>query len=127
VGTVPTSKLFDSLPKLEKMYLYSNEITFPFDGIDKAPNLKTLVLDSIAATLLDGVGAARSVVNLNVASNRLTSLPEELSNSISRKELNVRENQISGPIPTWLNELLSLTVLKASKISLAALSTILLA
>jgi hypothetical protein len=61
-------------------------ITFPFDGIDKAPNLKTLVLDSIAATLLGGVGAARSVVNLNVASNRLTSLPEELSNLPERAQ-----------------------------------------
>jgi hypothetical protein len=87
---------------------------FPFDGIDKAQNLKTLVLDSIAATLLDGVGAAHSLVNLNVASNRLTSLPV-VSNLISLKELNVGEYLISGPIPTWLNDLPSLTVLKASQ------------
>jgi hypothetical protein len=58
-------------------------ITFPFNGIDKAQNLKTLVLDSIAATTLDGVGAICSFVNLNVVSNRLMSLLDELSNLIS--------------------------------------------
>jgi len=46
------------LPQLEKLVLYSDDIIFSFDGIEKALNLKTLVLDSTELFSLHGLGNA---------------------------------------------------------------------
>jgi Leucine-rich repeat (LRR) protein len=52
---------FLQLPNLEKLVLYSNDINFSFEGIEKAAKLKVLVLDSTGLTSLRGVGNAKGL------------------------------------------------------------------
>ena len=101
VGTTPKS-LFE-LPNLKFLWLYSNPVTFSFAGIEKATSLRSLYLDSTGLESLEGVGAATSLVELDVRFNRLRgSLPKEMDNLINLENFSGANNLLSGPVPEFL-------------------------
>jgi Leucine-rich repeat (LRR) protein len=75
VGLFPT-EIFQ-LPSLVHLKLYDNTVRMDFTGIENARNLQTLSLDKTGLESLEGVGQARSLVELNVGQNKLNGgLPE---------------------------------------------------
>lgn len=103
-GTVPTA--IYQLPNLGRISLFSNNIEFSFDGIDRARTLKSLILDSTGLKSLEGVGQARGLVELNVRSNELKgSIPDEVQRLVHLEMLEVSNNTLSGPLPSWLGKL----------------------
>jgi hypothetical protein len=113
VGNFPTE--IYTLPKLMHLKLHDNNIAMDFTGIENARNLQTLVLDNTGLKSLNGVGQARSLVELKVGHNSLSGdLPEELSRLINLRTLDVSHNSLSGFLPYWLRGLVSLTTLLAS-------------
>ena len=99
VGTIP-SEIFQ-LPNLKFLWLYSNPIEFKFDGIGLATNLRSLLLDSTLLQSLDGIGNARSVVDIDIRFNNLSGkLPTlELEVLTSLQSFSASENSFTGPIP----------------------------
>jgi len=112
VGSFPT-EIFQ-LPNLVHLKLHDNDIQMSFLGIENARNLETLSLDSTGLESLNGVGQARSLVELNVGHNKLKDLPEELSRLINLRTLDVSHNLLGGFLPYWMPGLVSLTTFTAS-------------
>ena len=101
VGTTP--KVLFELPNLKFLWLYSNPVTFRFDGIEQATSLRSLFLDSTGIDSLEGVGAATSLVELDVRFNQLRgSLPTELDNLINLESFAGANNRLSGNVPEFL-------------------------
>lgn len=113
VGSFPTELYM--LPNLVHLKLYSNTIYFNFDGIENARNLKTLGLDNTGLDSIEGVGRARSLVELNLAWNKLSGpLPEELSRLINLHTFDVSHNEFDGFLPYWFQSLVSLSTFMGS-------------
>lgn len=113
VGSIP-SEVF-MLPNLLHLKVYSNSIDFSFDGIENADNLLSLGLDNTGLSTLRGIGRARSLVEVNVASNRLNgAIPEEVSRLVNLRSFDISRNNINGYLPYWIRSLVSLTTLSAS-------------
>ena len=102
-GTVPTA--IYQLPELARVSLFSNDIEYSFEGIDLARNLQSLVLDSTGLKSLEGVGLARSLRELNVRFNDLHTIPDEVGRLVYLEALEVSNNKLSGPLPSWLENL----------------------
>ena len=113
VGSFPTE--IYQLPNLVRLKLYSNTIYFNFAGIENAKSLETLSLDNTGLNSVKGIGKARSLVEVNVANNKLKGpLPEELSRLINLKSFDLSHNGLTGFLPYWLRSLVSLTTFSAS-------------
>jgi len=112
-GSMPT-EIF-SLPNLVHLKMYGNDLDVDFAGIENARNLQTLGLDDTGLKSLDGIGKARSLIELNVGYNKLNDdLPEELSKLMNLKMLDISHNNFSGPLPFWMKNLASLNSFAAS-------------
>ena len=117
-GSMPT-EIF-SLPNLVHLKMYGNDLDVDFTGIENARNLQTLGLDDTGLTSLDGIGKARSLIELNVRYNKLNGdLPEELSKLVNLLTLDISHNKFSGPLPFWMKNLASLTSFTASNNNLS--------
>jgi Leucine-rich repeat (LRR) protein len=111
-GTPPT-ELFE-LPNLKFLWLYSNPIDFSFEGIGQASSLRSLLLDSTKLRSLEGIGSARSLVDVDVRFNNLAgTIPKELDNLVNLQSFTCSQNDFSGPVPE-LTALRKLNTLRMS-------------
>lgn len=112
-GSMPT-EIF-TLPNLVHLKMYGNDLDVDFTDIENARNLQTLGLDDTGLQSLDGIGKARSLIELNVGYNKLNgNLPEELSKLVNLHTLDISHNKFSGPLPFWMKNLASLSSFTAS-------------
>lgn len=98
MGT-PPQELFE-LRNLQNLWLYSNPIDFRFDGIGKALRLEHLRLDSTGLKSLEGIGEARSLVEVDVRFNRLSGELPDLSKLQHLQSFSCSANNLSGSLPS---------------------------
>ena len=97
-GSIPTS-LF-TLPALQALNLANNEISFSFNGIGSATNLRSLNLEGISLNSISGIGAAKGLEEINLTDNDLSgSLPSELLTLLNLRRLMLNYNQLTGRVP----------------------------
>lgn len=112
-GTFPTA--IYQLPNLMHLKIFSNPITFSFVGIENAEKLVTLELDDTGLTSLSGIGKARTLLDLKLASNSLAgSLPDEITRLVNLKYLDISNNALTGNLLTKMSRFVSLTTLNAA-------------
>lgn len=112
-GSFPTEIYL--LPNLNHLKLHSNTVYFSFEGIENAKSLETLSLDDTGLDSMDGIGKARSLVEIHVSHNKLSgAIPEELSRLVNLKTFDASHNNLGGFLPYWLRSLASLTTFSAS-------------
>lgn len=99
MGT-PPQELFE-LQNLQTLWLYSNPIVFRFDGIGKALRLEHLRLDSTGLKSLEGIGAARSLVEVDVRFNRISGELPDLSKLERLQSFSCAANNLSGSLPSF--------------------------
>jgi Leucine-rich repeat (LRR) protein len=103
-GSVP-SEIF-LLPQLQRLSFFANPVAFPFEGIENAQNLQVLILDETGLPSLAGVGNAVGLRQLNVRFNQLAGpIPAELSQLTNIQALGLSGNALTGSIPTWFSQL----------------------
>jgi hypothetical protein len=113
-GTIPT--VIYQLPNLARLSLFSNDIDISFDGIERARNLRSLILESTGLTSLEGIGNARGLKELNVRYNALHgTIPSEVQRLVYLEAIEASDNKLSGSLPTWLGMLPGLDTLVLSK------------
>mmetsp|Transcript_35350 Transcript_35350/g.40922 ORF Transcript_35350/g.40922 Transcript_35350/m.40922 type:complete len:463 (-) Transcript_35350:79-1467(-) len=113
VGTPPAA-LF-SLPNLLSLSLYSNPMGFSFSGIANAKLLTHIYLDATKIDSLTGIGDAPSLVVLNVRFNNLSGpIPDELTNLKHLRYLAISNNNFKGSFPLGMANLESLEDLSMS-------------
>jgi Leucine-rich repeat (LRR) protein len=102
VGSVP-SEIFE-LPNLKSLWLYSNPIEVSFDGIGQATKLKSLRLDSTKLRSLTGIGGGLSLVEIDVGFNQIAGpLPVGLQNLVDLESFGGAVNAFTGPVPDFSN------------------------
>jgi Leucine-rich repeat (LRR) protein len=116
-GSIPTSLY--QLPNLARLSLFSNEIDISFQGIERARNLRSLILDSTGLNSLEGIGDARGLKELNVRYNSLEALPSEMQRLVHLESLEASNNKLKGALPTWLSNLPALDTLVVSNNNLS--------
>ena len=107
-GYIP-DKLF-SLPNLEELILYGNEIAVNFETMADAPKLHYLNLDSTSLSTMKGIEHAPNLnlYLLHIMGNNFESFPEEIFNLEKLQVLYLSFNTLDGPIPEGLKQLESL-------------------
>jgi Leucine-rich repeat (LRR) protein len=100
VGSIP-KEIFE-LSNLKTLSLYSNAIEFSFEGIGQATSLEILSLDSTNLKSLNGIGEGLSLVEVDVRFNQLSGpIPEELQSLTDLEVFSASVNGLSGPIPEF--------------------------
>jgi len=98
VGTLPT-EIYE-FAKLKNLWLYSNLIDVSFQGIGKATNLESLILDSTRLTSLFGIGKAVSLKELDIRFNNLKGpFPKEIDQLYNLESLLCSDNDFTGTVP----------------------------
>jgi Leucine-rich repeat (LRR) protein len=117
-GSFPTE--IYQLPSLIRLKLHGNFFAMDFTGIENARHLRTLDLENTGLPTLNGIGQARSLVELKVGHNNIQGgLPEELSRLVNLETLDVSHNNLNSVVPSWLGGLVSLKTLSASNTGLS--------
>jgi len=112
VGSVP--KEIYGLSNLKTLSLYSNPIEFSFEGIGEATNLETLSLDSTKLRSLSGIGAGLSLVDVDIRFNQLSGpISPELQSLTNLETFTASVNAFTGPIPDF-SALRKLTTIRLS-------------
>ena len=100
VGSLP-QEIFE-LPNLKFLWLYSNPMEFSFEGIAQATSLRSLLLDSTRLSSLQGIGLAKSLIDLDVRFNQLAGkLPQEIENLTNLQSFTCADNALTGPVPEF--------------------------
>lgn len=109
----PPKELFE-LKHLKWLWLYSNPVSFDFDGIEQATKLTSLLIDSTSTTSIDGIGKATHLEELDMRFNNIQGKisDEELENLSNLVSLSLSDNQFSGSIPAALQDLSNLKKLR---------------
>ncbi|CAJ1940120.1 unnamed protein product [Cylindrotheca closterium] len=98
VGTLPI-EIYE-FSKLKNLWLYSNLIDVSFQGIGKATNLESLILDSTKITSLFGIGKAVSLKELDIRFNNLKGpFPAEIDQLYNLESLLCSDNDFTGTVP----------------------------
>lgn len=102
IGSVP-KEIFE-LPNLKSLWLYSNPVQFSFDGIGQATKLKSLRLDSTKLQSLKGIGDGLSLVGVDVGFNQLAGpIPTSVHNLVNLEIFSGANNAFTGPVPDFSN------------------------
>ena len=102
VGSIP-KEIFE-LPNLKSLWIYSNPVQFSFDGIGKATKLSSLRLDSTKLQSLNGIGNGLSLVDVDVGFNQLVGpIPTEVQNLVNLESFIGSINAFTGPVPDFSN------------------------
>ena len=105
VHNIPPSEMFQ-LPYLEELNLKGNPISFKFNGIENAKNLKTLILSETGLKSVEGLSNAVGLTYLHLTDNDLTGeIPDEIFNLNLLIELFLNYNHLSGSIPKKISRL----------------------
>jgi len=133
----PPAELFN-LPELKALVLNGNDILFDMQGIGNAMKLEILDLTSTGLISLEGIGQARSLTELSLASNELRgtipaeifylghleelildfntfdaeALPSEIVELKSLKFFSCAKCGLNGPVPNELEKLTQLSSLR---------------
>lgn len=99
VGTPPQDVF--GLKDLQSLWLYSNPISFKFDGINKASNLQKLRLDSTGLSSLEGLDQGSSLVEVDVRFNRLRGVLPNLDGLEALETFSCSSNRLSGSLPAF--------------------------
>ncbi|QCD82677.1 LRR receptor-like serine/threonine-protein kinase FLS2 [Vigna unguiculata] len=106
------------LPKLQKLYLYGNNLTGPIpESIGKFPNLQELALqeNKLWGSIPMSLGSLQGLKRLLLYSNKLSGIiPDSLGNLINLTELDAHDNALVGNIPNSVGEMKALTKLDLS-------------
>jgi len=96
---------FDSAPELEILEIHKNRISeVPADYFTKMPGLKRLVLNTnMLTTLPESISACTKLQQLQVAENKLTSLPD-VAYSADLETLFVQDNPDLTSLPKGLTK-----------------------
>jgi len=117
VGT-PPQEIFD-LQYLDTLQLDSNYISFDFSNIGKSRKLTTLDLSATGISDLSGIGAAKTLTDLHLASNQLKgSIPEELYQLSNLEQFSLDFNGFEGKITHTIQNLKNLKLLSIAANSL---------
>jgi Leucine-rich repeat (LRR) protein len=101
LGGTPPKELFEIFG-LKTLWLYSNPIDFSFTGIEKATTLKSLQLDATGLKSLNGIGNCPSLVDVDVRFNQLSGpLSNEIASLSNLETFFCGDNGLSGPLPSF--------------------------
>jgi len=94
------------LPSLETLIVSSNPITFSFEGIFNAKNLKELYVSNLGISRLTGLSEAPSLESLHLTDNSITGpFPTDIFALRTLKQLLMNYNLITGTIPSDIQNL----------------------
>lgn len=94
------------LPRLEILALYSNPVQVDFENIAKASSLIDIRLDSTHLQSLRGIGAAKSLIALDVRHSSLRGpFPQEIFQLTNLRTLSMSGNRLSGSLPSSFTDL----------------------
>ncbi len=98
---IPPKEIFE-LENLKYFWLYSNPVKFSFSGIGQAKRLQSLLLDSTGLESLEGIGQAYNLVDLDLRFNNLKGpIPSEISNLVNLETLTMSDNDLTGELPSF--------------------------
>jgi len=98
---IPPKELFQ-LENMKYLWLYSNPMDFRFHGIGRAKRLSSLLLDSTGLTSLDGLGDAYQLTDIDVRFNNINGpIPTEISNLVNLETISMSDNQFTGALPSF--------------------------
>lgn len=116
-GTIPQT-IGLHLPKLQKLYLYGNNLTGPIpESIGELPNLQELALQEnrLSGLIPVSLGSLKSLKRLLLYSNQFSgTIPDSLGNLMNLVELDVHDNALIGNIPNSVGEMQALEKLDLS-------------
>ena len=104
-GTVPP--MLFQMEHLQGINLRDNSINFEFKGIETAPVLRELFLDSTKLISLDGIGKAKKLQVLHLQQNNFNGepIPEEIFELKSLRHLDLSDSLFGGTLPSAIEEL----------------------
>lgn len=108
-GSIP--KEIYELANLRFLWLYSNPVEISFEGIEQATNLQSLFLSSTKLRSLNGIGAGVTLVDVDVRFNQLSGpIPDEIASLTNLESFTASVNGFTGPVPEFstLTKLVSL-------------------
>ena len=91
-----------NLPRLSHLWMYANPLgDINFNGIGKAYNLTSLLLDSTGLYNVEGIGEATNLRELDLRFNSISGpFPYELFSLTQLHDLYLTSNRLTGVLPT---------------------------
>lgn len=93
----------NKFPKLKSLNLYINNYSGPLPTeLQNLTNLKSIFIEQNKISDISVLGNMTGLANIFVTSNKITSIPSNFSNLINLEQLSVGGNQISGTVPSYI-------------------------
>ncbi|WKL46339.1 VWA domain-containing protein [Flavobacterium pectinovorum] len=93
----------NKFPKLKTLNLYINNYsgTLPTE-LQNLTNLKSIYIEQNKISDISVLGNMTGLANIFLGSNKITSIPSNFSNLINLEQISVGGNQISGTVPSYI-------------------------